>query len=109
MKKIISMTILASLFAVNAMAGTATGTTTATQTLRADTPSITSIAKASKNVSFGWNTSSTGYALATFHSSGTKSYGTGYDSTQIMFKDATAVAAPSSSVSSEAFSGWTAM
>jgi len=114
MKKIIALTAFLSLFAVNAMAADssagATGTSNATnQTLQATAPSSAAIAKASKNVQFGWNTSATGYALATFHTSGTKTYGTGYDSTRLYFNDATGVAAPSSSLASEAFSGWTAM
>lgn len=114
MKKIIALTIFLSLFAVNAMAtdtaAAATGvSTTANQSLKAATPSAATIAKASKNVTFGWNTTSTGYSLATFHASGTKSYGTGYDSTKLYFTDATAVAAPSSSLAATSFANWTPM
>jgi len=88
----------------------ATGTSNVTNiTLQAVAPSSTPIAKASKNVVFGWNTTATGYTLATFHTSGGKSYGTGYDATRIYFTDATAVAAPGSSTATVAFTeaaGW---
>ena len=114
MKKIIVLTLSFVLVAGSAMAANsaagATGTTNVTNiTLQAVTPSATPIAKASKNVVFGWNTSATGYSLATFHTSGGKSYGTGYDATRIYFTDATAVAAPTSSVASEAFTTWTVL
>jgi len=114
MKKIIVLTLSFMLVAGSAMAAdttpAATGTTNAGNiTLKATSPSATPIAKASKNVVFGWNTSATGYALATFHTSGGKSYGTGYDATRIYFKDATAVAAPSSSIAGEAFTSWTVL
>jgi hypothetical protein len=114
MKKIIVLTLSFVLVAVSAMAAntaaSATGTTNVENiTLQADSPSKTPIAKASKNVVFGWNTTATGYTLATFHTSGGKSYGTGYDATRIYFKDATAVAAPGSSTAGVAFTeaaGW---
>lgn len=109
MKKIIVITLLSMFVAGTALANT--GTTTGGQALRATAPATIDIAKASKNVSFGYNTSATGYALATFHTQGTKMYGTGYDSTKLYFIEATAVAAPASSVTTEAFpSGtWTEM
>jgi Zn-dependent M28 family amino/carboxypeptidase len=74
--------------------------------------SVTSFMRFSKGVYAGAVTNSTGYALTTAHTSGTKYYGTGYDSTAIYVKDAagvvgTTLAAPSSSVTSEAFTtGW---
>lgn len=111
---LIALIAVVSLSATAAMAADsaagATGvSTTANTSLKAVTPSGATIAKASKNVTFGWNTTSTGYSLATFHASGTKSYGTGYDSTKLYFNDATAVAAPSSSLASTSFANWTAM
>jgi hypothetical protein len=75
---------------------------------------LTNFIKFSKGVYAGAQTSATGYALTTAHYNGTKSFGTGYDATAIYSLDnAGAViegnlAAPSSSVTSEAFgSGWT--
>lgn len=75
------------LFAANAMA--TQGYSTESQALQADTPATAAIAKASKNVRFGWYTESTGYTINTFHTSGTKCYGSGSDSTKIYFKPCT--------------------
>jgi len=109
MKKIIILSALILMAASSAFANS--GTTTASQALRATAPATVDIAKASKNVSFGYTTSGTGYALTTFHSNGTKMYGTGYDSTKLYFQEAAAIAAPASSSTDEAFpSGtWTEM
>ena len=116
MKKIIVMTSIALLYAANAMAVTATtgnGASEATEAIWATDPSRASIAKASKNVRFGWNTISTSYTLDTWHTSGTKCYGSGSDSTKIFFKDcdSTTFAAPTSSVGSDIFveGTWTPM
>ena len=114
MKKIFAITISLTLFATAAMAATATGVTTETQSLVAVTPVAGPIAKASKNVKFGWYCTGdgTGYAINTTHTSGTKSYGTAADATQIMVSDTAVVpwAFPASSSSSAAFgTGWSAM
>lgn len=41
------------------------------------------IGKCSTGVSVAWNTTTEGYALMTQHKSGTKAYGTSYDSTSL--------------------------
>ena len=107
-KTIVIIASCALLLAANAFAGDQ-GTTTQTQELRADQPSAASIAKASKNVMFGYYTASTGYSLTAFHSSGTKNYGSGSESTKIYFQVATAIIQPTDSSSEVAFTGWTAM
>jgi len=119
MKKLIAFTSILLLSATSAFAaGSATGATTAgTQegyTLQADSPATTNICKTSKGVRIGWNTSSTGYALQTYHMNGTKVFGTAYDSTAIWTQDVGTghtLTNPSSSVSSEAFpaASWTSM
>ena len=120
MKKIIALTGLFLLAASSAFAAAAaTGATTANTeegyTLQATAPATTNIAKTSKGVRIAWNTTTTGYSLATYHMNGTKQFGTAYDSTAIMVKDVgtgATLAAPSSSVSAEAFptsGGWSAM
>ena len=45
------------------------------------TNSTALIGKASTGVGVGWNTKTTGYALITQHKSGTKAFGSSYDST----------------------------
>lgn len=116
MKKIIlPMVSVSLLFACNALAGSATGTTSESQALQADTPATAAIARASKNVKFGWNTVATSYTINTFHTSGTKCYGSGSDSTKIYFKPCAAsdTLTPNSSIGSgangEYVTGWTAM
>ena len=76
----------------------------------------TPISRMSNNVYITAQYSDTGYALATYHSQGTKAYGTGYDSTSLFWAGVgencianSCFTVPSSSVSDEAFAGWTAM
>ncbi len=45
------------------------------------------IARASKGVKFGWSTGTLGYAIQTYHNSGTKLYGSAYDSTALYQKE----------------------
>jgi hypothetical protein len=81
-------------------------------TLHATTPAGADIGKMSTNVIVGATYSSTGYAIDTYHNSGTKAYGTAYDSTGIYWTDlgtGGTLTAPSSSAASEAYSGWTRM
>jgi hypothetical protein len=93
MKKIL---VLTAIFAFAATTGFAGGTSGATGTidfsntgkeLRADPTTATAdtalIGKCSTGVDIAWNTSINGYALMTQHQSGTKAYGSSYDSTAI--------------------------
>ena len=118
MKKIIiPMIAVSMLWAANAFAGAgAIEASAAGNALQADTPATAAIGRASKNVRYGWNTVSTGYTINTFHTSGTKCYGSGSDSTKIYFKPcsvddtATTALAPASSVgNTEYVSPWTPM
>jgi len=75
---------------------------------------VTNFMKFSKGVYGGAQTSSTGYALTTAHTSGSKYYGTGWDATALYVQDAGGVvaatlAAPTSSTADEAFpdADWT--
>lgn len=45
------------------------------------------IGKCSTGVGIGWNTATTGYALATQHKNGSKVFGTSFDSTSLYAKD----------------------
>jgi hypothetical protein len=115
MKKLILLTIIALSMSSPAFA-TATAASGVSdddaQILRATVPATLDIGRASKGVLYGWTTSATGYALNTYHEQGTKFYGTAYDSTAIYFTDvgtAATLEAPSSSVTTEAFAGWTTM
>ncbi len=109
---IISLSVSTSAFAT---ATTPTGVSDVEgQSMRATAPAELLIGKASKGVLFGWRTAATGYSISTYHTSGTKSYGTSYDSTALYFSDigenqAGTFAAPSSSVAEEAFAGWNEM
>lgn len=119
MKKLVLLIALALMVASPAFAKTVktsaatSGTSTAgAETLAATTPAQLDIGRASKGVFYGWQTSGTGYAINTYHKSGTKFYGTAYDSTAIFFQDVgvgATLTAPTSSVSADAFTGWTAM
>lgn len=84
------------------------------QTLFGATPADLDIARASKGVFFAWSTGTNGYAITTYHQSGTKLYGTAYDSTALFFDDVgtgyqDSLAAPASSDSADAFADWTQM
>lgn len=118
MKKLIILIVLSLCFSSQAFAVTATAAsgvgTVGGETLKATAPASLDIGRASKGVVFGWNTAATGYSIDTYHLSGTKFYGTAYDSTALYFYDAgsnATLTAPSSSVAEEAFpSGtWTTM
>ncbi len=122
MKKMILLTIIMAFMASGAFAGelTLSGQTGGMQlygTVLADgTGNQTPIARMSNNVYVTAQFSDTGYTLSTYHTSGTKAYGTGYDSTSIFWAGIgencivdSCFAVPSSSLSEEAFVGWTAM
>ena len=87
MKKILLLTAVIMMVATAAFAESKE--TTVGQELSAATPANQLIAKASKGVKFGVITNATGsaYALMTYHTSGTKLYGTAYDSTKIYYLD----------------------
>jgi hypothetical protein len=79
------------------------------------TPTL--IGKTSTGVGLGWNVGAGGYALATQHKSGSRAFGTSWDSTSIYYTEATpgvvptiAASAPGASDSS-AFqaAGWQSM
>lgn len=93
MKKIIVITSVFLLVATSSFAAIASGVTGALAftstglTVYADTTtasaSTTQIGKTSTGVSVGWRTNVNGYALVTQHKSGTKAYGSSYDSTAL--------------------------
>ena len=117
MKKTI---ILTSLFLVAAAPAFATSldysTANGGKTLVATTPANATIAKTSKNVVLCGAYTSTGYSLASYHTSGTKEFGTAYDATAIYVKDVGAsatITAPTSSKATDAGAfggtGWSAL
>lgn len=72
------------------------------------------IAKMSTNVVIGVMYNSDAYALSTYHTSGTKAYGTAFDSTALFWKElgvGGTLTAPASSNNEDAFTGegWTKM
>ena len=124
MKKIIIVTLVVALSFVASSAfaadlGTGEVSASGGGTLAASAPATADIARFSNNVYVGVQYSGIGYALTTYHSSGTKVYGSAYDSTALFFKDiqtggisSGTFAAPSSSLSEEAFETdgtWTKM
>jgi hypothetical protein len=117
MKKIVLLIIIALSVSTPAFA-TATAASGVSdveaQTLAGTAPAALDIGRSSKGVLYAWSTSLTGYAIATYHMSGTKFYGTTYDSTKFFFDDVgtgATLTAPTSSAAAEAFplSSWTAM
>lgn len=102
MKKILILTTVLAFAATScfALASGATGTMTLTTdvglTLHGSTTGVAAaadtaqIGKNSTGVGVAWNTSTAGYALVTQHKSGTKAFGSSYDSTAIFqyIKDA---------------------
>lgn len=119
MKKtmIVMLALALCFFAGNAFAeDLATGgvSTIAGGTLSATSPASADIGRMSTNVVVGASYSDTGYALDTYHTSGTKAYGTAYDATAIYWIDlgvGGTLTAPSSSDADEAFpeGTWTKM
>jgi len=80
----------------------------------AASPATTLIGKTSTGVALGWITSANGYALVTQHKSGSRGFGTSWDSTSIYYLNATAAGvlvlsgAPTASNSSQ-FASWQSM
>jgi len=98
MKKVLILTsafllLASSCFAFTDVASTATGTMSLANStggeLHAAATSNTAdlssalIGKTSTGVGIGWKTDVNGYAIVTQHKSGTKAYGTSYDSTSL--------------------------
>ncbi len=91
MKNICVLTALLLIFVPNCFAaGSATGNLDFTKTgmtveggATATGTTSVAIGKTSTGVTVAWNTATGGYAIATQHKSGTKAYGTSYDSTSI--------------------------
>ena len=108
-KMIIMLVVALTLFSSSAFAeALATGevTTIAGGQLSATSPAALDISNLSTNVVIGATYSATGYAIDTYHTSGTKAYGTAYDSTAIYWLElgtGGTLTAPSSSDSDEAF------
>ena len=68
-----------------AVASAEAGKTVFPNLLGGTTVSTVAIGKLSTGVYLAWDTAVTGYALATQHSSGVRTYGTAHDSTAIMW------------------------
>lgn len=95
MKKIIFMTVFLVLTAASSgfaaissgatgdMAFTSTGLTLYAASTGTASSSTAQIGRCSTGVSVGWTTNVNGYAIVTQHKSGTKAYGSSYDSTAI--------------------------
>ena len=117
MKKIIALTALLMVSAAPAYAATlAYAATNAGYVLKATTPAASLIGKTSKGVVICGAYTGTGYALSTYHTSGTKQYGTAYDATAIYVKDVgvnATIIAPTSSNATDAAAfggaGWSAL
>jgi hypothetical protein len=122
MKRIIILTCLFVMTAVPVFASALEyGATNAGKTLNAaatGTPVTPAglIGKTSKGVVLCGAYSATGYALSTYHTQGTKQYGTAYDATAIYVKDvgvAATITAPTSSSALDAAAfggtGWSAL
>jgi len=93
MKKTLILTAILAMSATVSFAGGTSGATGTVdfantgQSLTGDADTATAdtalIGKCSTGVDMAWNTGENGYALMTQHKSGTKAYGTSYDSTAI--------------------------
>jgi len=97
MKKVLILTMVLVFAATNSFAAIASGATGslsfatagtglevhAAATGTAATASTALIGKTSTGVSVAWSTNTAGYALMTQHKSGTKAYGSSYDSTAL--------------------------
>ena len=115
MKKVIVLTLAMLLLASTGFAANlAASAANVGKTLQATAPATQDISKLSTGVYAGASYSGTGYSIATFHTNGTKAYGTAYDATALYWNDLGAggtLTAPTSSAADEAFpsSDWTVM
>lgn len=118
MKKIIALALVLTFSASAAFATTAafdaTNMTAATQTITSDDTNLgTLVFKLSKNVKLDYKSYSdyTGYAIATYHNKGTKTYGSSSGDSKIFENAATAVEAPAApqGTNSANFTGWSAL
>lgn len=113
MKKIIILAVILTfisgpVFAVELTPDSTKATAGAILNVTGSAADVTGFMKFSKGVYAGAQTTILGYALTTGHISGSKTFGTGYDATALFTLDAggtlgTTLAAPTSSVTSEAF------
>jgi len=110
--KILAFAGILALAAGTAFAADGTQVTFNDSTTSVGTPAAS--VKVSKNVQIQYQPEAAGltYSMTSFHTSGTKSYGTSSGDTKIFMKDSTAItdapAAPAAGASAD-FSGWTAM
>lgn len=117
MKKIIALTGFLLISAAPGFAASVDyNVSNAGYVLKATTPANALIGKMSKGVVLCSAYSNQGYALATYHTQGTKEFGTAYDATAIYVKDvgaAATITAPTSSKATDAAAfggtGWSAM
>lgn len=117
MKKIIGLTIVLALLSTSAFAATViTASTADASIVKATAPATVEIGKCSKGVRIGITYTATAYALMTVHKSGSKYYGTAYDSTAIYVKTPAgdinaAFAVPAYSTTTGTFdqTGWAAL
>lgn len=115
MKKIIAITALVLFASVGIGFAATIGPTTAGYSLyggvvAADVAGTNGVllGKSSKGVQFAANYVTTGYAIVSKHTSGSKGYGTSADSTAVYFIENYTIAQPSASTI-DAFVTWTAM
>lgn len=115
MKKIALFAALLLVFSSGAAFAWSSGTYDAGDTAGTVTVGSTSTAnvKVSKGVSLSYKSQTTGlgYSVATYHSSGTKTFASSSGDSKIWSQNTTAVAPPAapSGTASAAFSGWTAL
>ena len=123
MKKIFLLILITAFMTGNAFAALAVADNDGTgglqlvgYTATSATGAQTKISRMSNNVYVTAEYNANGYTLSTYHSQGTKAYGTGYDSTSIFWAGigengitAGTFVAPTSSSADIAFAGWTAM
>jgi len=115
MKKFFALTILLTLFCVPAFAlEVVSGVEDNGQTVQGSDPATIDIGKCSKGVRIAFTYETTAYAIQTLHKSGSKYYGTAYDSTAIYSLTPAGdinltFEAPATSVSATAFTGWTTL
>ncbi len=119
MKKIIVLTACSILFASSAFAAasSAVNYADAGKTLRGAASGVSAashaIGKLSTKVGIAWQATADGYAIITQHQSGTKAYGTSFDSTAIYVNDVakgSTTAAPSAATSADFVTGtWKTM
>ena len=77
-----------------------------------DTNTITVKLSSKVSIDYAAETNGLAYAIATYHSSGVRTYGSSSGDAKIYYQDATAVAAPDAPTTADGtadFDGWTAL